>query len=312
MHQSTITSILEGCSLQWGLTNLLGLEDPPKPASTAGTAFHTAVERHELARKEYWDSDGERGNHEGMPVEEMEAIITTELDKVVGEIPSRHYPTNKKTGEVLTPEGVYKMARAALYAWYSKPSKETGVPARDWLMDYKPLEIEPYFKNPVVEGALPLGGWADGVYQHLETGKVIIVDEKTASDSSFGRWNAAEHWLQATMYTVLALLDGRFPVQSLDELEFWFLVNRTTVGKTASFTRSKHLVYQATMQDVQRLGDQVRETQHVIDTKDFKPNATWGALCSETYCPFWAQCMGAPNGNGKFRKVWVELEKEYT
>lgn len=310
LHQSTITSLLEGCSMQWALVNLLGEPDPAKPASSAGTAFHTAVERHEEARKLWHDTAGAEGSELGLPYEEMQEIIRQELAQVVPVIPDRFYATDRKTGIRLTPEGVPGLALAALEGWYYKPAKETGKTGRDFLLEYKPLEIEPYFKSDLVTGALPLGGWADGVYQHLVTGKIIIVDEKTASNASFTRWNALEHKLQATMYTVLALLDGRYGAQNLEDLEFWFLVNRTAVGKTAQFARAKHLVYQASMEDVVELGEQVRLAQQVIDTEDFKINPMWGALCSQTYCPFWSDCVGAPEGNGKFRKSWKQLKLE--
>lgn len=307
LHQSTIDSITEGCSWQWGLTNILGLYDPPKPASEAGTAVHAGIEAHELERKKWFDSDGTEGNQAGLPLEDLQVIARAHLDTVTPEIPAHLFPVNKKTGDRLDLEGVYALASNALEAWYSVPPKGADQSNREYLLDLRPLEIEPYFNEKLLPDTRPLGGWIDGVYL-TPGGKIRVIDQKTAKD--FTRWKPGSHRLQGTAYTIGVLLDPRFPVDLLTDIEFVYSINRTTVGKTKSFERARLMEFVPSLEDVQDLGVLMRQAEQVIANEEFVRNPGWGPLCSRTYCPFFEGCMVTGELNKPFKQLKLEVLKK--
>jgi hypothetical protein len=49
-HQSTLETLLDGCSWQYFLTYVLNIPASTKPASASGIAYHAALEAHEKAR----------------------------------------------------------------------------------------------------------------------------------------------------------------------------------------------------------------------------------------------------------------------
>lgn len=48
--KSSLKQLLEGCSWQWALQKLGGLDGPPTPHSAAGTGMHAGIEEHERCR----------------------------------------------------------------------------------------------------------------------------------------------------------------------------------------------------------------------------------------------------------------------
>lgn len=254
-HQSTLSSLLDGCSWQYFLEYVLKLEAPSKAASLAGSSYHAAVEQHELNR-------GDVG------LEDMLGIATA-------------YAESRDA-----PEGVAEEARAAVRNFF-RPLKDGSVSQRDWLQDYEPVDIEKYFKLPLVEGAKPIGGTVDGVYRGRD-GKLILVDHKTAD--SFSRWGKEgdEHRKQATLYSVAVALAPEYPESEL--IPMHYLVVRRREGKSRQFESARRVEVLPSLADVQVLGDRVREAERKVRDMDFVRNPSW-VLCDKRWCAFYDKCI---------------------
>jgi hypothetical protein len=113
-----------------------------------------------------------------------------------------------KDGNILTVDNLLEMCRFALNNWYNEKTKD-GISHRDWLLRLTPVAIEPYFKLQLVDDALPIGGWIDGVYKD-EEGNYLLVDQKTAGDFTRWSYDGNGHRYQATMYGVALRIIRRF------------------------------------------------------------------------------------------------------
>lgn len=290
-HQSSLETILDGCSYQYYLGNVLNIPQPPKPHSVVGTSFHSAVELHEQARVD------------GIPLPSMIDMVDYAVNLVEAE--AEDIPTAMmvgKKGEPWTLGTLTEMVSAAVENWYSAKLKDGSVPHREWLMDMEPVAIEPYFKLQLVEDTLPIGGWMDGIYRK-PSGELIVVDEKTAGD--FSRWpdDGSGHRNQATMYTVAVLLSPDFPEVNVYDIEMHYLVSRTRVGNVE---RARRVTVKPDLSDVAYMGTRIREAQHIMDTQSYAPNPAWN-LCSSRFCPFYEGCQVT----GELRKVPDKVLNKY-
>lgn len=274
-HQSSLETILDGCSWQYYLGNVKQIHQPPKPHSLVGTSFHSAVELHEVARME-----GKRTPN----LKDMVDYAVDLVEKDAGDIPSAMMVGKK--GELWTADTLVGMVSSAITNWYLAVLKDGSEPHREWLMDYEPVAIEPYFRLDLVDGTFPIGGWIDGVYRK-DDGSLFVVDEKTAGD--FSRWghDGSGHRHQATMYTVALLLSEDFPQVTEYDIEMHYLVSRTRVGNVE---RARRVVVKPDFDDVYVLGNRVREVQRIMDNMDYAPNPSWN-LCSSRFCPFYEGCQ---------------------
>ena len=208
-----------------------------------------------------------------------------------------------KDGNAWDEETLIEMCHSAIENWYSTPLKDGGVSHREWLLDLKPVAIEPYFKLALVEGADPIGGWIDGVYKDKD-GNIILVDQKTAGD--FSRWKAdgEGHRFQATMYAVALVLSDDFPeVTDLAQIQMHYLVSRTRGGNVE---KARRVVVQPELDDVAMLGDRIRQAEAIIKHSQYAPNPTW-TLCSARFCPFYQGCQVT----GELRKPAPETLEKY-
>jgi len=280
-HQSTLSTLLDGCSWQYFLQYQLDIETPPKPASVVGVSFHSAVELHERARA--------GGTPEGVTVKEM-------LDHVESEIRA-----------VIDDDDLVTQGRAAVRNWYDARMKDGSVPHREWLMQYDPVSIEPYFNLPLVDGAKPIAGWIDGVYRHKETGEYILVDQKTAR--SLSRWGAdgENHRTQAAMYAVALSLSPDFPEIS-NLIPMHYLVSRTTRGRGNGFEPARRVTVQPDLHDAFILGERIRKAEEMVASEQYVKKPEWG-LCKAEWCPFYAQCMETGELSGSVQSVREKLQK---
>ena len=271
-HQSTLETLLDGCSWQYFLTYIAQAEAAPKASSTAGIAYHLAIEMHEKARL--------AGDPEGLPLKEMLTIAETEVRGTLDE------------------KDVVDAAKAAVRNWYSKPMKD-GEPAhREWLMQHTPVAIEPYFRTPLVEGAKPIAGWIDGVYRNTDTGRLMLIDHKTAKSLSRWGYDGNEHRHQATLYSVALAL-----TEELDYMpEMVYLVSRTSAGRGSSFEPARRVQVQPDLLDVAELGDRVRKAEDIVARQEFVRRPEW-VLCDERWCPFYERCMGTGELAGTVQQV---------
>jgi hypothetical protein len=260
-HQSTLETLLDGCSWQYFLTYVLNLPAASKPASVSGVAVHSAIEQYERNRQ----AGGE-------PIA-LDVLLETAREHVVSVLPDN--------------EDAVSEAQAAVRHWYSTPTSD-GPSHREWLEDYDALAIEPYFRQPLVDGAKPIAGWIDGVYQHRETGEVILVDHKTANN--FSRWgrDGDEHRHQAAMYAVALVLDPAYPVTELPRMVY--LVSRKTKGRGKTFEGARRVIVQPILEDVRRLGERIREAENLVASENYTRRPEWG-LCKPEWCVFYEKCM---------------------
>lgn len=272
-HQSAIETILDGCSWSYYLNNILQIETSPKPYSLVGTNFHSAIELHELARI---------AELTPMSLEDMIDYAITNIKKDIDKIPQQ-FMVDKKGDQL----DLYSMVSSALTNWYSAPLKDGAPSHREWLLQFKPVAIEPYFKVSLVTGADPIAGWIDGVYQK-EDGTYFIVDQKTAGD--FSRWNHSGdgHRYQATMYAVALILSEDFPeIKDLSGLEMHYLVSRTRVGNVE---KARRIIVKPELDDVSLLGSRIREVETIVANNLYKTK-TDSPLCSPRFCSFYEGCQ---------------------
>ncbi len=261
-HQSTLETLLDGCSWQYFLQYVLDLEQGIKPHSVVGTSFHSAVELHENARK--------NGISEGVSMEEM----------IEYALPLLH--------EKINSEEYTEMLVSAIKNWYGAPAKD-GVTNRNYLLAFDPVAIEPYFNLPLVDGAKPIAGWIDGIYRHKETGSYVIVDQKTSSNMNRWAEDGSGHRNQATMYAVALALSPDFP-EITDLLPMHYVVSRTSRGKTKTFEGARRVIVVPDYDDVKNLGDRIRKAEFVVANEEYVKKPEWG-LCKEQWCSFYEKCM---------------------
>lgn len=275
-HQSSLETILDGCSWQYYLGNVVEVPQPEKPYSLVGTSFHSAIERHEVARLE--------GN--SLPeLTEMQELSASLIEDKFNLIPQQMLVG--KADSLLTIDTLVGMSSDALESWYKEKPKGDTQSHRDWLLDREPLEIEKYFKVDLLDGSLPVAGWIDGVYRDTD-GSIIIVDQKTAGDFSRWKLDGSGHRYQASMYCVGLLLSGSYPeIVSLDSVSMTYLVSRTRGGKVE---RSRRVVVKPELDDVSILGDRIRMADNIIDNSLFFPNSSWN-LCKAKFCSFYEGCQ---------------------
>jgi len=278
-HQSTLETLLDGCSWQYFLTYVAQAEAAPKASSTAGIAYHLAIEMHERARQD--------GAEEGLPLKEMLAIAEKEVRDTMDE------------------KDVVDAAKAALRNWYAKPMKDGELPHREWLMQHEPVAIEPYFRTPLVEGAKPIAGWIDGVYRNTDSKKLMLIDHKTAKSLSRWGYDGNELRHQATLYSVALAL-----TEDLDYMpDMTYLISRTSAGRGASFEPARRVTVQPDLLDVAELGDRVRKAEQMVADQEFVRRPEW-VLCDERWCPFYERCMGTGELAGTVEQVWEKVKRE--
>lgn len=251
-HQSTLSTLLDGCSWQYFLTYVLGIDQGVKPLAAVGTAYHSAIELHEVARLEGRD----------VTLKEMIAHGEDELGKVTDD------------------DELHTKLRATIRNGY-----EHALP---YLAPYEPVAIEPEFTLPLVDGAKPIGGYIDGIYRDPDTGLLFIIDHKSAKD--FSRWKDVEgHRHQAAMYAAAAVLSPDFPeITELPEMRY--LVVRTSRSTRANFEPFRVLTVQPDLEDVRVLGDRIRMAEQIVAAESYKRTPEW-MLCSATWCPYHEKCM---------------------
>lgn len=278
-HQSTLSTLLDNCSWQYFLTYILELPQGTKPYAVVGTAFHTAVELHEKNRI----------NNMETSFEEMKTVALEYI---------------KQHSEEELHEELNTNCLNALDNWYNKGHRE-------WVLNYKPIAIEPEFTLPLVDGAKPIGGYIDAIYLDEKTGIYFIVDHKTAKN--FDRWRDGEgHRYQAAMYSAALVLSDDFPM--ITEMpEMVYMVTRTSQSKRKDFEHIRTVRVQPTLDDIKLLGDRIRMAEDIVSNDAYEPNPNW-ILCSPKWCPFYQGCQvdGTLRGEPSLLKIRMpqQLSKE--
>jgi hypothetical protein len=253
------------------------MDQGPKPYAAVGTAFHSAIELHELRRK-----DGAETSEK-----EMIEYAETELKSAVGD------------GELL--QEILPSLRDSIGNWY--------VFHRPTVLGWEVVAIEPEFTLPLVDGARPIGGYIDAVYRDPDTGVLFIVDWKTAK--SFDRWRSGDgHRTQAAMYATALVLSEDFP--EITELpEMVYMVSRTSTSTRSNFEKGRIVNVQPTLEDVRLLGDRIRAAEAAIVNEDYKTKTDW-PLCSPKWCPFYQGCQvdGSLSGTPALVRLRVRQQSD--
>jgi hypothetical protein len=252
-------STIHDCPRRWFLTYQCGLPDPSGTAAIVGTAAHAGVEFHEKQRM-------------------MQKAV--DLDEMT-EVAHQALPSDAT-------EEMQESVRHALRHWWRTPMKkaEDARSHRDWLLTMDPIAIEPYFKVTLVDGALPIAGWVDGIYWDPEVKLYRLVDLKTAG--SMSRWkdsgDGKRH--QATLYAIALQLSDVLP-ESIDYLP---CMTYTIVKPGIGGECSKRVNVQPDLADVAVLGQKIRDAEVMVQEDRFPRNPSWN-LCSQTWCPHYTRCM---------------------
>jgi hypothetical protein len=263
-HQSTLSTLLDGCSWQYFLTYVAGIDTGVKPLAAVGTAYHAAVELSELARKQ------------GLPRSEAQMLehAEEELRLVTQE-----------------PDHIEKVRACVKNYWAH---------IRPYLEQYEPVALEPEFTIGLVEGARPIGGFIDGIYRDPADGKLFVIDHKSVGN--FSRWrNTDSHRHQAAMYAVALVMSEEFPeITELPEMRY--LLVRTSLGSRANFEPSRILALQPDLEDVRVLGDRIRQAEAVVSAAAYTKNTSW-PLCSPVWCPYYSRCVLGDELSGTVESV---------
>lgn len=257
-HQSTLENLLDGCSWQYYLEYVRGL--PSGKASTvSGSAFHAGVELHEQARLE------------GQVLPELGDMLKVGHDFLA----STDFDGDTVRAEV----------EASLSHWWGTPTKDGNLSHRQWVGDMEPVGVEQYFKQHLVDGALPVAGTVDAIYRQ-ENGGLLLVDWKTAG--SLSRWGheGSEHRRQATLYSVMLMLEGQ--AESLQPMTY--CVVRRSVSRSKQFEGARRVTVTPSLADVETLGNRIRQAEQVVAEASYVRNPEW-VLCSAQWCPFYQECM---------------------
>lgn len=275
-HQSTLSNLLDGCSWQYFLTYVLELPQGTKPYAVVGTAFHTAVELHERNRM----VDKETS---------LDEMKTTAIEYIHSQV----------SDEEILPE-LEGNCLNALENWYNKGHRE-------WVLNYKPVAIEPEFTLPLVDGARPIGGYIDAVYLDEKTGVYFIVDHKTAKN--FDRWRDAEgHRYQAAMYSAALVLSEDFPM--ITEMpEMVYMVTRTSTSKRKDFEHLRIVRVQPTLEDISLLGDRIRKAEQIVKDETYTTKTNW-PLCSAKWCPFFQGCQVDGSLQGEVTLLKIRMPQQ--
>jgi hypothetical protein len=259
-HQSTLETLLDGCSWQYYLQYVAQVESGEKDSTAVGTAVHAAFELHEGAR--------------------LAGFTTPTVDSMV------EYGI-EQLGDMRSDDLDGKVS-AAVRHWCLTPPKGEKLSHRDWLAQYEPVAVEPYFNVSLVDGALPVGGWIDGVYRDGD-GSLFLIDHKTAG--SFSRWgrDGDGHRRQAAMYATALLVSPDWP-DVVELVPMTYLVVRTQAGKARTFEGARRVSVRPDWLDVQELGDRVRRAEDVVARRDFVRTPEW-VLCDAKWCPYYQGCM---------------------
>jgi hypothetical protein len=255
--KSSLKSVLDGCSWQWALQRVGGLEGGSTPHSSAGTGMHAAIEEHERQRI----VDG--------TVPDM-LTLSAEAAKAAWEdganIPAQWHNIHGGQGQAAD------WAVQLTDTWLESDIRQT-------LLGYTPLAVEPHLETDRVPVSSGLRGYLDWVGRDGD--EYVIIDFKSASD--LRRWdNPNQHRIESATYLYLAVDSGLVPEGSSVRME-WHIVSRKGDAKILEGPRFH-------WDEVEFLNARLAEAQHIYDTAAFEPNPSWG-LCNQRWCVFYHGCQ---------------------
>lgn len=253
--KSNLKSVLEGCSWQWALQRLGGLESGSTPHSCAGTGLHAAIEWHEQCRID------------GLPTPDLFDLVHEA--RRAAEEDARNIPMSLMAlhGGV---EQAKQWAAELTVVWFYSD-------VRQKLLTYTPIEVEPHIEVGIHKDGAKLRGYLDWLGRDAD-GVVTIIDYKSAANTK--RWTDwKSHIVEASVYLYLA--SALFENERI-RME-WHVIPRSgepLILEGPSMNPDiAHFVIQ-----------RVTEAQAILDAKAFRQNTSWN-LCSERWCNFYHGCQ---------------------
>ena len=255
--KSSLKSILEGCSWQWALQRIGGLEGGSSPHSAAGTGMHAAIEAHEQAR-----IDGSE------PLDLPDLLSIAHAEGAADGLNILPHMQSIHGGSAQAA----RWAAELTHTWYTSDVRER-------LMTYTPLAVEPHAETKNVPSEAGLRGYLDWFGRDAD-GHALIIDYKSASD--LRRWNdPAMHAVESSVYLYLAMAAGLVEDEPV-RME-WHVVSRK--GEAGILEGPVF-----TPDIMEFVFARVNEAQHIMDTAGYRPNPSWG-LCSDRWCAFYYGCQ---------------------
>lgn len=255
--KSSLKSLLEGCSWQWALQRIGGLEGGSTPHSAAGTGLHAAIEWHEQCRID------------GLPTpDEAELILAAYHEATLdgGNIPPNLAAIHGG------PEQAAQWAAELTHTWYHSDVREK-------MLTYTPLAVERHYEVSVYTDKPTLRGYLDWIGRD-EDGVVTVVDYKSAADTR--RWTDADkHLVEAAVYLYLASTDEAFENEPV-RMEWHVIPRRGEPTILRGPTMNPDLAY--------FIFQQLAAAQTIMDEAAYKPNPSWN-LCSDRWCNFYHGCQ---------------------
>ena len=253
--KSSLKSLLEGCSWQWALQKLGGLDSPSGPHACAGTGLHAALEAHEQGRIDGTELSYEDGLYLAVTVAYREAHTVPDMWQRIH-------------GDPLT---AAEWAAGMWATWWVSD-------VRRQLLTYTPLETEWAFRVPTPGSPLPMRGFIDWVGRDAD-GVLTVIDWKSASN--LRRWgNGNNQPIEAASYLLGA---AEWEPDGPRRIE-WHVVSRKG--------ESRILVGPSVVGDEidPSFEAAVLAAQAMLDDRAFTPNPSWN-LCSDRWCPFYHGCQ---------------------
>lgn len=258
-RKSTLKTLLEGCSWQWALENVYGMQGHGSPQTALGTGYHKAMEMYEL--------NGRSNSLEELKVIAAEAAFE-ECQKL---------PMNVWFEHELDPQWVVDNAQEAVRLWWEQPAHKSGLTlkevsdSRTFIAAEKTFTVD--YDKVTGRG---LTGTIDAMYE--DENNYILVDHKTAS--SFRKWTYEQgSTIEASVYLYMA--QQMYPKKPM---KFEWHV--------ASPKEQKVRLIEGGIRDEEALlllTQSVRTANTLYDNDAYRPRPDWN-LCSPKWCAFYEGC----------------------
>jgi hypothetical protein len=259
--KSSLKSLLEGCSWQWALRKVYGIEDHGSPQTAMGTGFHYAVEKWEKSQRT-------------LSLEHMQGLAA---EKAFEE--SKKLPMQQWYEHATDPQQVVDFAKESVRLWWEEGGK--GIPLKQLVEEWDCLGVEAYWKSLFSDYAFPIHGFVDAVYESERF--IIVSDLKTAS--SMRRWKYDQPMnVEVAMYLALAEAAKNEGLLPSKEIIFQYHVVSAKEGKV-------RLIEMGGLDaaGIDLLQQTLQDATTIEKHSAYRPKTDWN-LCSPKYCSYWQGC----------------------
>jgi hypothetical protein len=258
--KSSLKSVLEGCSWQWALRKVYGIDDHGSPQTSMGTGYHKALEE--------WEKSGRN-----LSLKEMQTVAAETAFEQCKTLPMSQWFEHGTD-----PEQVIDFAKQAVDLWWNKPIN-SGAPLRDIILSRTCLGTEVYQTEKYED--FKVHGYIDAIYS--DDRFITVVDHKTAS--SMRRWKYEQDaTLEAGIYLAMAhAAQDRGDLPNLPIVFEYHVVapkeNKSRIVGVGHMTEELAKLTHAALVDADA----------IARYDAFRPKPDWN-LCSPKYCSYFQGC----------------------